>query len=80
MFKVKYKADNTLEKLKARLIAKGYNQEVGVDYFMTFSPVIKPSIMRTILTLARVKNCNIHQLDVKNVFLNGVLNEKVYIH
>lgn len=50
------------------------------DFSETFSPVVKPSSMRVILTLADVLKWKIHQLDIKNAFVNGVLNETVYIH
>lgn len=80
VFKTKYKADNSLDKLKARLVAKGFNQEEGIDFLETFSPVIKPVTMRLILTIATVKKWRVHQLDVKNAFLNGVLSETVFVH
>lgn len=76
----KYKADNILDKLKAWLVAKGFNHEEAIDFSETFSPVVKPATMRLILTFATVMRWSIHQLDVKNVFLNGVLKETVYVH
>lgn len=80
MFKAKYKAHATLDKLKARLVATGFNQEEGVDFSEIFSLVVKPATMRLILTLLTMKHWKVHQLDVKNLILNGVLTETVYVH
>lgn len=79
VFKAKYKADNSLDKLKARLFAMGFNHEEGIDSSESFSPVVKPATMRLILTIATVKGWKVHQLDVKNAFLNGVLTETVFV-
>ncbi|XP_031280369.1 endoglucanase 15-like [Pistacia vera] len=79
VFRTNYNADASLQKYKARLIAKRFQQTPGLDYFKTFSPVIKPSIIRIILTLAVTNGWDIQQVDVNNAFLNGTLNEKVYM-
>jgi hypothetical protein len=74
----KYHSDGTLARHKARWVARGNNQEAGIDYDETFSPVVKPATIRTVLSLAASHAWPLHQLDVKNAFLHGHLEEIVY--
>ncbi|GJT47462.1 ribonuclease H-like domain-containing protein [Tanacetum coccineum] len=80
LFKHKFHADGTLSRYKARLIANGSSQQLGVDFDETFSPVVKPATIRMVLILVVFRQWLIHQLDVKNAFLNDDLSKTVYMH
>uniref|UniRef100_A0A2N9HWF7 Reverse transcriptase Ty1/copia-type domain-containing protein n=1 Tax=Fagus sylvatica TaxID=28930 RepID=A0A2N9HWF7_FAGSY len=73
VFRVKRKADGTVERHKARLVAKGFHQQFGVDYDETYSPVIKPTTVRTVLSLAISSGWCLRQIDIQNAFLHGTL-------
>jgi histone deacetylase 1/2 len=75
VFKIKYKADGSLDKYKGWLVAKGFKQRYGIDYEDTFSPVIKMSTIRIILSIAVSKGWSMRQLDVQNSSLHGILDE-----
>ncbi|GKD38470.1 ribonuclease H-like domain-containing protein [Tanacetum coccineum] len=79
-FKHKFHADRTLSRYKACLVANGSSEKPGVDFDETFNPVVKPATIRTVLSLAVSRKWLIHQLDVKNDFLNGDLSETIYMH
>ena len=78
IFRTKVKANGTLDRYKARIVAKGFQQTLGVDFLDTFSPVIKASIISIILTIAVTRKWEIHHIDVNNTFLNGDLQEIVF--
>ena len=78
IFKHKLQADGSLERYKARWVLRGFTQRPGVDFDETFSHVVKPATVRTVLSLALSRRWPIHQLDVKNAFLHGTLSETVY--
>ena len=79
LFIVKCKADDSVERFKAKLVAKGFTQTYGVDYQKTFAPITKINYIRVLLSLAANYNWPIHQLDIKNAFLNGDLEEEVFM-
>ena len=79
VFSVKLHSDGSLDRHKARLVALGNKQEYGVDYEETFAPVAKMTTVRTILAIAASQSWQLHQMDVKNTFLHGDLQEAIYM-
>ena len=76
---MKLKSYGSIEKYKARLVDKGFKQNKCVDYFDTFAPVTRISSIRVLIALVSVQNLVIHQMDVKTTFLNGELEEEIYM-
>ncbi|XP_072066951.1 uncharacterized protein [Arachis hypogaea] len=79
VFRRKYNTDGSLQTFKARLVAKGFRQQEGLDYFDTYAPVARMTSIRALIALASIHKLHIHQIDVKTAFLNGDLNEEIYV-
>ncbi|GJZ09984.1 zinc finger, CCHC-type containing protein [Tanacetum coccineum] len=79
IFKRKMKVDGTIDKFKAQLVIQGFRPKEGIDYFDTYAPVARITTIRLLLALAAIHNLVIHQMDVKTAFLNGDLDEEVYM-
>ncbi|KAG8502733.1 hypothetical protein CXB51_000654 [Gossypium anomalum] len=79
VFRAKHNADGNLNKLKARLVVKGFSQKYGIEYFQTFAPVARLDTIRLLVALAAQMQWKIHQLDGKSAFLNGFLEEEIYV-
>jgi hypothetical protein len=79
VYKIKHAADESVDKYKARFIVRGFSQKEGQDYDETFAPVARYTSIRAIISLFASMGWNLHQMDVKTSFLNGVIEEEVYI-
>ena len=72
--------DGGKKRYKARLVVKGFAQKKGIDFDEIFSPIVKMTSIRTILSLVAAEDLNLEQLDVKTTFLHGDLEEEIYMH
>ncbi|CAM8982076.1 unnamed protein product [Rhodiola kirilowii] len=79
IFRKKMKVDGTIDKFKARLVIQGFRQKYGMDYFDTYAPVARISTIRLLIALASIHKLLVHQIDVKIAFLNGDLEEEIYM-
>lgn len=79
VFRVKTNSDGSIAKLKAQLVAKRFQQREGMDYKETFAPVVKWNTLRTVIALAGHHSWDVYHLDVKTAFLNGTINEDIYV-
>ncbi|KAJ6917859.1 Retrovirus-related Pol polyprotein from transposon RE1 [Populus alba x Populus x berolinensis] len=79
VYRTKFNADGSINKHKARLVVKGYAQMFGVDFFETFAPVARLDTIRMLFALAAQNDWTIHQMDVKSAFLNGYLEEEIFV-
>ena len=78
-YKIKTRVDGSFERYKARLVAKGFTQEYGIDYEEIFAPVARLTSVRYLITVTAVHCWLFYQMDVKNFFLNGDIQEEVYM-
>ena len=79
ILKRKLKPDGSVENFKARLVAKGYRQRENIDFFDTYSPVTRITSIRVLFALTSIHDLVVHQMDVKTAFLNGELEEEIYM-
>jgi hypothetical protein len=78
VFRKKLRPNGTIERYKARLVIKGYSQKEGDDFFDTYSPMARLTIIHVLLSLVASHGLLVHQMDVKTTFLNGELDEEIY--
>jgi hypothetical protein len=79
VYKIKQGVDGSVEKCKARFVAKGFSQVEGIDYDETFVPIARYSSVRVILAISAPMGWKVHQMDVKTAFLNKVVEEEIYV-
>ena len=78
-YKLKHATDGSVEKYKAWFVVRGFSQVEGVDCDETFAPVARYTLIRALISIAAKMGWKIHQMDVKTAFLNGIIQENIYI-
>lgn len=76
---IKGKSDGSIDRLKAHLVAQGYNQSEGVNFTYAYSPIVKPATVRCVNGIIVARGWSLHQLNIRNVLLNGNINGTVYM-
>ena len=79
LYKIKHVVDGSMEKYKARFVARGFSQKEGIDYNVIFAPVARYTNIRSIIALAASQGWNLHQMDVKPAFSHSSIKEEVYV-
>lgn len=79
VFKTKYKPSGEVERLKARLVVKDYKQKPGIDYYEVFAPIARLDTIHMVIALVAQKKWQVHQMDVKFAFLDGFLEEELFV-
>ena len=79
VYKVKTNSDGSIERYKARLVARGFDQKYGLDYDETFCPVVRLESLRSLIALSTQRGLELHHVDVHTAFLNGTLEEEVFM-
>ena len=79
VFRLKDNPDKSIEHFKARVVAKGYTQKAGIDFTETFAPVVRFNTLRVLLTITALEDLELSQLDFKSAYLNGEIEEEVYM-
>ncbi len=77
MFRLKKDEDGNIARYKARLVARGFTQQQGIDYEETFTPVVRFESVRLLLAYAVQRGLVVHQMDIETAFLNGCLEEEI---
>lgn len=80
VYKIKCRSDGSIERNNDRLVAEGFSKQYGLDYDESFSPVAKLTTIQVLLALAANQVWNLWQMDVKNTFLHGELDRKIYMN
>ena len=78
LFKIKHRANGSVEKHKARFVSRGFSWKEGIDYHETFAPVAQYTSTRTVIAIASTMGWKLHQMDVKTAFLNGIIEKEVF--